>query len=123
MHQLTVSDTFNATHSLTLADGQAEPVHGHDWRVHAVVRADVLDAIDTVMDFHELERLLRAILTPLQHSHLNDQGAFAGVNPSAERLAMHVAGELGPALPANVALHRLDVEEAPGCVASYFPNG
>ena len=122
MHQLTVSDTFNATHSLTLAEGHAEPVHGHDWRVTAVVRAPTLDAIDTVMDFHELERLLAGILAPLQHSHLNDQGAFAGLNPSAERVAMHVAGELAPALPSHVRLHRLDIEEAPGCVASYFPE-
>jgi len=122
MHQLTVSDTFNATHSLTLADGQAEPTHGHDWRVTAAVRADTLDTIETVMDFHELERLLAGILAPLQHAHLNHEGAFADVNPSAERLAMHIAAELAPALPSNVRLHRLDIEEAPGCIASYFPQ-
>ena len=87
-----------------------EPLHGHNWRVKVTVAAQRLDAIGVVMDFHELERLVDAVIVPLHNRHLNDLPAFSdgGLNPSAENVALHVGRMVEPRLPEGVAL--LDVE-------------
>ena len=122
MYELTIERTFNATHALRLYDGTVEPTHGHDWLVKLTISADRLDAIDVVIDFHVLERQLADVLVPMQHAHLNDLPAFASVNPSAERVAQHVADAMAAALPPHVALVSAAVTEAPGCVAVYRPD-
>jgi len=122
MFQLTVEARFNATHRLALPDGTFEPNHGHDWRVATIVAADRLDDMETVMDFHELERVLGELLRPLNHTDLNAHPAFAEANPSAERLAEWIGRSLKPQLPDHVRLVRVDVEEAPRCIASFVPD-
>src|SRR5690348_16597821 len=93
--EITTTRTFSAAHQLRLYDGSREPLHGHNWRVRVTVGAGRLDAIGVVMDFHELERLLDAVLAPLHNRHLNDTPAFASMNPSAEHVAMHIGRSLG----------------------------
>ena len=121
MYELTIERTFNAAHSLTLYDGEAEPLHGHDWRVVVHIAADELDRIGVVVDFHELERWVEEAVAPLRHTNLNELEAFAGGNPSAERVAEHLAGQITARLPERVRLLRVAVTEAPGCVATYVP--
>src|SRR5947209_20283616 len=94
--------TFSAAHQLRLYDGSLEPLHGHNWQVQVTVAAPQLDAIGVVMDFHELERLLDEIITPMHNRHLNDLPAFAHANPSAENVALHIGTTLR--LPPNIRL-------------------
>jgi 6-pyruvoyl-tetrahydropterin synthase len=122
MYQLHVERRFNASHALRLPDGMLEPVHGHDWHVTAVVAAARLDDSDLVIDFHALEQLLDAIIAGLHQRHLNDLGPFTERNPSAERVAEHIARSLAPGLPERVRLVRVTVTEAPGCAATYMPE-
>lgn len=113
-----IDRSFAATHALRLPDGRFEPVHGHGWSVGVVVGADRLDAMDCVMDFHELERQLDSVIRPWDRRHLNAVEPFvSGVNPSAERVAEAIAR--GLALPAHVFLERVEVGEATGCTAIY----
>jgi len=119
--ELTIERTFNATHALTMYDGQAEPMHGHDWGVSVTIASATLDQIDVVVDFHELESMLGQILGPWHHGCLNDDPAFAACNPSAERVAERIAQQMGPQLPDRVQLLSVSVTEAPGCVATYRP--
>ena len=122
MHEIRIERRFNATHALRLYDGTMEPTHGHDWDVFIHVSAETLDAMETVMDFHELERIAAAVVGELDGTHLNDLDAFATTNPSAERVAEHlyrrIAGQLPE--PDRVTLSRVTVTEAPGCRASYL---
>jgi 6-pyruvoyltetrahydropterin/6-carboxytetrahydropterin synthase len=121
MFQITAQRDFSASHQLRLYDGSLEPLHGHNWRVRVIVSAEELDAIGVVMDFHELERLLGEIVGPLHNSHLNDHSPFsAGLNPSAENLAHHVAKRLN--LPANVRLTSVEAWETPANRAVYRPS-
>jgi 6-pyruvoyltetrahydropterin/6-carboxytetrahydropterin synthase len=92
--EITTTREFSAAHQLRLYDGSLEPLHGHNWRVKVIVSADKLDAIGVVMDFHELERLVDAIITPLHNRHLNDLPAFETLNPSAENVAWHIGQSL-----------------------------
>ena len=95
MFEITTTRSFSAAHALRLYDGSVEPLHGHNWRVKVTVAASRLDAIGVVMDFHELERLVDAILAPLHNRHLNDVEPFTGeLNPSAENVALHIGRSL-----------------------------
>jgi 6-pyruvoyltetrahydropterin/6-carboxytetrahydropterin synthase len=108
--EITTTSTFAAAHQLRLPDGSIEPLHGHNWRVKVTVSGSKLDALGTVMDFHELERLVDAITGPMNNRHLNDLEPFAReLNPSAENVAFHVARSLR--LPGDVRLERVEVWE------------
>lgn len=107
--EITTTRSFSAAHQLQLYNGSLEPLHGHNWRVKVTVESDELDSIGVVMDFHELERLLDAILAPLHNSHLNDTKAFATINPSAENIAYHIGRQLS--LPTKVRLRCVEVWE------------
>ena len=123
MYQITVQSTFSAAHALRLTDGTLEPVHGHDWRITVRVGCEQLDSLQTVMDFHELERILEEVVSPFRNRHLNDLDPFADgqVNPTAERVAWWVGTRVDPRLPAEVNLVEVTVGEAPGCLATYRP--
>jgi len=97
-----------------------EPLHGHNWRVRVTAGAAGLDPIGVVMDFHELERLVDAILNPLHNNHLNDTPAFAALNPSAENVAFHVGQALR--LPAGISLLSVEVWETDTNSAVYRPK-
>src|SRR3954452_12540287 len=100
--EIATTREFAAAHALRLYDGSVEPLHGHNWRVRLTVAAPALDPIGVVMDFHELERLVDAIIGPLHNRNLNDVAPFAAdLNPSAENVALHVGRSLAK-LPANV---------------------
>lgn len=122
-YQATVQREFCAAHALRLPDGSLEPRHGHNWRVWVTVMRDGLDELETVMDFHQLEAGLDAVLAPWQNADLNEQPTFrdGGYNPSAERVGQAIAEALMPTLPAGVTLHSVRVSEAPGCTATIVP--
>src|SRR5579884_3982693 len=92
--EITTTRSFSAAHQLVLYDGSLEPLHGHNWRVKVTVAALDLDAIGVVMDFHELERAVDAIVGPMHNRHLNELPAFSSRNPSAENVAWHIAQSL-----------------------------
>ena len=118
--QITTHRHFSAAHQLRLYDGSLEPLHGHNWRVRVSVSAQQLDAIGVVMDFHELERLVDAIVLPMHNRHLNELEPFRStMNPSAENVALHVGRTL--ALPDGVALLAVEVWETPENSAVYCP--
>ncbi len=120
MHfEINTTRHFSASHQLRLYDGSIEPLHGHNWVVQVAVSASKLDAIGVVMDFHELERLVDAVVLPMHNRHLNDLPAFASVNPSAENVARHVGQSL--TLPDAVVLRAVTVWETPGNAAAYYP--
>ncbi len=109
--EITTTRAFAAAHQLRLPDGSLEPMHGHNWRVKVTVAADRLDAIGTVMDFHELERLVDLVTGPMHNRHLNELAPFAAeLNPSAENVAYHVARSLA-SLPNGVRVARVEVWE------------
>ena len=120
--EISTTREFSAAHALRLYDGSMEPLHGHNWRVRATVRAQGLDSMGVVMDFHELERRVDALLAPLHNGNLNELPPFNdGLNPSAEHVAWHVGRSLAPALPAGVELVRMEVWETSTNRATYIP--
>jgi len=128
MFEITVTRTFAAAHAIYLPDGALEPVHGHNWGVWVTVAGLSLDGIETVMDFHELERQVDAIVAPWANGHLNElppftdgQGGLA-INPTAERVAQVIGEGVAPHLPEPVRLQSVTIEEAVGAYAAYRPD-
>ena len=118
--EITTTRFFSAAHALRLYDGSLEPVHGHNWRVKVTVAAGKLDAIGVVMDFHDLERLVDAIISPMHNRHLNEVEPFVReLNPSAENVALHVGRSLR--LAGDVRLLSVEVWETDTNSAVYRP--
>jgi 6-pyruvoyltetrahydropterin/6-carboxytetrahydropterin synthase len=115
--EITIAAGFSASHQLRLHDGTLEPLHGHNWKIAITVASEKLDSIGVVMDFHELERLADDILRPMHNRHLNDLAPFRTINPSAENVALHVAGSLR--LPDGIGLARVEVWETESNSAVY----
>ena len=127
MYAITIETTFAAAHAIRLPDDSLETLHGHDWRVWVTIQRPQLDAIETVMDFHDLQAMLARVVKPFRQMNLNDVEPFSdgrgglAINPTAERVAWVIAQSLAEVLPEEVALADVRVEEAPGCVATYRP--
>src|ERR1019366_8130412 len=94
-------------------------VHEHRWRVRAIVLAPELDCTGWVLDFHEVDETLRALVAPYQGAFLNDARPFDDVNPTRENVARVIAEGLAAKLDDGRArVHRVEVSEDGHC-ASY----
>ena len=114
--EISTTRTFSAAHQLRMYDGSLEPLHGHNWQIRVTVGRRELDNIGVVMDFHELQRRVNAIVDPMHNANLNDLQAFRSINPSAENVAAVVAESLR--LDASVRLVSVEVWETPDCRAA-----
>jgi len=121
-YEVSVSGVFAAAHQLRLAGGALEPLHGHNWRVVVTLRGPRLDEFGLLVDFTKLRPRLDAVLAELHECCLNDSPSFAQRNPSAENVARHVCTQMSAGLPNAVRLASVEVEEAPGCVARFYPG-
>ncbi|MBI5367566.1 MAG: 6-carboxytetrahydropterin synthase QueD [Planctomycetes bacterium] len=119
MFEVSVRAGFAAAHHLRDYAGSCERLHGHNWEVEVVLRADSLDAAGMVMDFREVKSALAELLDLWDHRNLNDLPAFQDVNPTAENLARTVYRELARRVPARATLARATVWESAACGATY----
>jgi len=109
-YRVTVSARFEAAHNLIDYEGGPEPLHGHSYRVEAVLEVQGLQRHDLAVDFLTARKALEAISGELDYTYLNEHPAFAGRNTSAENLAAHFAarlaasGALGAARVAEVTV-------------------
>lgn len=123
-----VQSEFCAAHALTLGGvgGTREPVHGHNWRVEAVVEGPDLDQDGLLCDFHAVEAALATVIAPLDNADLNTAPPLEGLNPTAEIVARVICEGLAAALKGQLApgarVARVSVTEAPGCRAEYQPE-
>lgn len=121
MFELTVCDEFSAAHQLRGYEGACENLHGHNWKVEVAVRGSQLNEIGILIDFKELKKALKEILSELDHCHLNEHPAFRDLNPSSENLARFIFERLEEKLAGKpVEVFRVTVCETERSCASYF---
>ena len=94
MYELKIEDSFAAAHNLRGYKGQCEELHGHNWKIEVVVRAERLDSIGLAIDFHDLKDAARQVLQTLDHTYLNDLPAFRDHNPSSEVISRYIFEEM-----------------------------
>jgi 6-pyruvoyltetrahydropterin/6-carboxytetrahydropterin synthase len=110
-----------AAHQLRLSPGEGERLHGHNWRIVAVVRCSELDSRGMVVDCNDVGADLRRLVEPWEHVFLNELPPWNDINPTAENLARYVAEELGATLDDGRAyVQRVEVWETDTCGATYY---
>lgn len=132
MYRLTIDQTFSAAHGIVIK-GWREPLHGHDWHVRVTIEGDQLDEDGLLVDFHAVQGDLQSVITPFHNGNLNETPPFDKLNPTAERVAAHIATALTERMQSRVReapknapcpavhLRSVRVTEAVGCAAVYFP--
>lgn len=94
MYRVTVSARFEAAHNLIHYEGGPEPLHGHSYRVEAVLESEELQKHELAVDFLQARHALEAIAKEFDYRYINEHPAFSGRNTSAENLARHFAERL-----------------------------
>lgn len=123
MFELMVDTTFAAAHQLRGYKGKCEQLHGHNWKVQVHVVAEKLNDIDIAIDFHDLKELLDEVITPLDHSFLNDIFPFTEKNPSSENIAKWIYDTLNKKLSdEHVQVSAVTVWESETTAATYYEN-
>jgi 6-pyruvoyltetrahydropterin/6-carboxytetrahydropterin synthase len=122
MWEISTETVVAAAHRLRHTSGEGERLHGHNWRIRAVVRAKELEVTGWVLDFNYLAAVLRTLVEPYEHAFLNEIPPFDDLNPTAENLARVVAEGLAAKLDdERVRVVRVDVWENDACCGTFFP--
>jgi 6-pyruvoyltetrahydropterin/6-carboxytetrahydropterin synthase len=122
-YRVTVTARFEAAHNLIDYEGGPEPLHGHSYRVEAVLESEKLQRYDVAVDFVPVRKALEVLAKQLDYSYINEHPDFTGRNTSAENLArwfaerLEISGTLGRSRVAEVT-----VWEGPENSATYRPQ-
>ena len=123
MFELSVEVSFSAAHQLRGYKGKCENMHGHNWRVQVSVMAQELNNIDIAIDFHDLKRMARDVIAPLDHAYLNDLFPFTEKNPSSENIAKWIFDSLKKKITEeNVRVSAVTVWESDTASATYYES-
>ena len=118
--EIEVGHQFSAAHAVSIG-GVMEEIHGHNWVVRVAIRGESLDSEDLLVDFHAIEAVLKASLFPFEGRTMNGIPPFDRLMPTAERLAELVGSQVGQGLAEGCSIAWVSVEEAPGCIARWYP--
>lgn len=122
-YRLSIHDGFAAAHRLMGSGGKCESLHGHNFRVTLEVTGVELDDSGMLIDFGDLKKILRAVLSELDHTDLNDHSAFTGTSPSSENIARFIWGKVNDALGLDtVMISSVTVNESETASARYEPE-
>jgi len=124
MFEVTVEVPFSAAHHLENYDGRCSRVHGHRWKVRAVVRGRDAGPGGMLVDVRMLQALMASVLGRFEGCDLNLDPLFSGSNPSAENLATEIFRLLqgAPLIDCSTPgawLEAVEVEETPGSSARF----
>lgn len=86
---------FSAAHALPLYEGPCKRMHGHNYRLRVIARAELNPATGIAMDFGDVQELVQRDLMPFcDHQTLNDTIP----NPTAENVILWMWAKLRPEL-------------------------
>lgn len=121
MYEVKVVTRFAAAHRLTMVGAKCENMHGHNWKIEVALTGEELDAGGVLMDFGEVKGRLREIIARVDHQFLNELEMFEGRQPSSERIAAYIAGELRKVITApGVRVSRVSAWESEDSCATYI---
>jgi len=122
LYEITVCAAFEAAHFINGYDGKCARLHGHNWRVEAIVRGTELDTLGMLIDFKILKAELNKILDEFDHRFLNELDTFKEENPTAENLARKIFERLSLSeiFNGSTKLHAVKVHESPNSCVTYY---
>jgi len=122
-YKLKVSSHFSSSHQLRNYRGKCENLHGHNFIVEVMIEGTKLDSeIEYLLDFKTLKQMLKQIIEPLDHIHLNDFPPFDKINPSSENLARYIYKEMEKQLSSfdDIYISYVAVAESEKSIAYYM---
>ena len=121
MFELEIRRDIASAHRLRGYDGACCNLHGHNYRITAVLRARELDAIGIGVDFKRIKSELDCCLAGYDHAFLNDHPDFAELNPTSENIARVLYRKLAVKVnDDNVKVYSVKVAESDSSCATYF---
>ena len=121
MFEIEIDRTFSAAHQLKGYDGDCRNLHGHNYRITVVLRAEELDRIGIAFDFKKLKAATDAALEGYDHACLNDLEDYRDINPTSENMARVLYRKLAAAInDGNVKVYAVKVAESDTSCATYF---
>ena len=121
MFEVKVLGGFESAHYLRGYRGKSENMHGHNYKIEAVVAAKKLNSIGLAVDFGDIKSALKEITEALDHKVLDELAPFKKINPSAENIAKHIYSELKKKVKLKgVRAARVSVWETERSCATYF---
>jgi 6-pyruvoyltetrahydropterin/6-carboxytetrahydropterin synthase len=119
LYTVKVSTDFSAAHVIHGYIGPCGRLHGHNWKVEAVVSGETLNEIGICIDFKDIKKILRQILDQVEHQNLNEIYPFTEINPTAENISAWIYKEMKPLLlgtPVRLeAIHLWETDRAMVC--------
>ena len=98
MYEIGVVAQFEAAHRLVSDFGPATRLHGHTYRLEAIVRGERLDDDGALYDIGRLRGAVDELAASLHYRDLGEVAGLAGVNTTAEAVARHCWEALAPGL-------------------------
>jgi 6-pyruvoyltetrahydropterin/6-carboxytetrahydropterin synthase len=98
MYEVYVAARFEAAHRLVGDFGPASRMHGHTYRMEAILRGQRLQDDGTLYDIGKLRQAVDDLATSLNYQDLNEVPGFAEVNTTAEAVADYCWEELAASL-------------------------
>jgi 6-pyruvoyltetrahydropterin/6-carboxytetrahydropterin synthase len=95
---------FEAAHRLPRLpdDHMCKRLHGHSFRFEVVIAGEVDEATGFLVDFGDVDRIVRPIVERLDHYYLNEIEGLE--NPTSEVLAGWLWRRIRPGLPLLAAI-------------------
>jgi 6-pyruvoyltetrahydropterin/6-carboxytetrahydropterin synthase len=120
VYEIYVKDHFAAAHALRGYDGNCSNMHGHNWDVEAYIQCTKLNKLGIGVDFRDVKRIVKDVLSKLDHTNLNDVAEFGAINPTSENISKFLYKELSRRLNTEfIKVVKIMVFESPGCGSSY----
>ena len=116
MYSIKVESHFSAAHNLREYKGKCEELHGHNWKVEALVTKEKLDKTGMALDFKYIKMKLSKVLERLDHKYLNNIAYFKKTNPTSENIAKFIYDEINRE---GLKLESVTVWENASCCATY----
>lgn len=103
---------FAAAHRLHGYPGDCAKLHGHNWKIEVEIIGTKLNEIGMVIDFKQIKKHAKEVITELDHSYLNDHPYFTKTNPTAENIAQFIYQQIQTKITSEyVKMHKLTVWE------------
>ena len=82
MFEIFLRRSFSSAHALRHYHGQTEPLHGHNFEVEVIFRGKRLqNKVKYLADFVDAERVLEAIVKPMESCQFERDAAFRPGQP------------------------------------------
>jgi 6-pyruvoyltetrahydropterin/6-carboxytetrahydropterin synthase len=121
MYEVEIITSFAAAHRLRNYNGKCEHLHGHNYRIHVIARADAPGDGGMVIDFGDLKKATVAVVEELDHKYLNEIEPFDRIDPSAENIARFLFDAIETRLDWQAGiLHSVSVWESDTSRAAYI---